>query len=174
MLRTLTLLLLSLLLGACGPESPPQSPVQPRLKVGDLFPILEVLDLQRQKATTAQFMGRPQVINIWATWCAPCRKELPALQRMHQAFERHNVAVIGISVDNDDHLVREFLIDRKIHFPNYLDADMHIANKVLGVTVFPATYLIAADGTIRDIIPGERDWDADLQRAQVLRALVGP
>lgn len=171
----LRLFLLSLIitsLSACGPQPPQQSPVKRLIKVGDPFPVLKLLDLNRNPVTTSRYQGRPLVVNIWATWCAPCRQELPALQRMQEKLREQAVAVIGVSVDSDDHLVREFLIDRKIHFENFLDVDMKVANEVLGVVVFPATYLVGKDGVVREVIEGEREWDSNLQMAQVLRAVL--
>jgi hypothetical protein len=67
--------------------------------------------------------------------------------------------LIGISVDADDHVVREFLIEHKVTFTNWQDADMHVARAVLGVRAFPSTYLISADGVVRRVVGGAQPWD---------------
>jgi hypothetical protein len=66
---------------------------------------------------------------------------------------------VGLSVDQDDHLVREFLIDRKIFFENYLDTHMSNANDLIGVRVFPSTFFIGADGRLLKVVEGWRYWD---------------
>lgn len=137
---------------------PPSSPAQ----VGDgaRFPNLQLTDLKGEPASTAQFAGKVLVLNVWATWCAPCRKELPSLQRLSEQLDPQRFAVVGMSVDADDHVVREFLIERKVTFTNLHDADMRVAHDVLGVRVYPLTYLISADGVVQRVIGGAREWDS--------------
>ena len=110
--------------------------------------------------STAQFVGKVLVLNVWATWCAPCRRELPSLQRLSDQLDPQRFAVVGMSVDADDHVVREFLIERKVTFTNLQDADMRVARDVLGVRVYPSTYLISADGVVQRVVVGSREWDS--------------
>ena len=100
------------------------------------------------------------VLNVWATWCAPCRKELPSLQRLSEQLDPQRFAVLGLSVDADDHVVREFLIERKLTFTNWQDPDMRVARSVLGVRAYPSTYLITADGSVRRVVGGAQPWDS--------------
>lgn len=135
--------------------------IQPALKVsvGQTFPELALVDVQGQSVSTRQYQGKSLVLNVWATWCAPCRKELPSLQNLQEHLAADEVVVLGMSVDADDHLVREFLIDRKIQFTSYMDPTMTVANEVLGIRLYPSTFLIGADGKLREVIEGERQWD---------------
>lgn len=148
-------LLLAFALTACEPP-PPNLRVVP----GSLFPKLQVTTLSGQPTTTAKYSGKVQVINVWATWCAPCRKELPALDRLADALDRDKFVVFGVSIDGDDHLVREFLIDRKVRFTSYLDAQQHMARGVLGVRAYPSTFLVGTDGKLREVVEGAREWDS--------------
>lgn len=136
----------------------PQTP-QAQLVAGARFPELRLINLKGEPVSTAQFAGKVLVLNVWATWCAPCRRELPSLQRLSEQLDPQKFVVLGMSVDADDHVVREFLIERKVTFTNWQDADMRVAQDVLGVRAYPSTYLVAADGTVRRVVGGAQPWD---------------
>lgn len=124
------------------------------------FPELQLTNLQGEAVNTAQFAGKVLVLNVWATWCAPCRKELPSLQRLSEKLDPRQFAVIGMSVDADDHVVREFLIERKVTFTNLQDADMRMARSILGVHAYPSTYLVNTDGIVQRVVGGAQEWDS--------------
>ncbi len=151
----LFLVLFVLLLTAC--EETPLPPL--KINKGEDFPAFNVKDIQGEPIAYQHQPGKVSIINIWATWCGPCRYELPSLQRLQEKLGHEKFSVIGLSVDSDDHLVREFLIDRKISYPNYLDTDMTIVNDTLGIRIYPSTYLVSSDGVVQDVIEGWREWD---------------
>lgn len=93
---------------------------------------------------------------------------MPSLQRLADQLVGKPYQVIGISVDSDRHIVREFLIDKKIHFRNYLDVSMSIANSQLGVRVFPSTFLIDGSGRLIDVVEAWRYWDEPGLVARIL------
>lgn len=124
------------------------------------FPQLQLTSLKGEAVNTAQFAGKVIVLNVWATWCAPCRKELPSLQRLSEILDPQFFAVVGMSIDADDHVVREFLIERKVTFTNLQDADMRVAREVLGVSAYPSTYLITAGGVVQRVVRGAQEWDS--------------
>lgn len=138
-----------------------------RLGVGDSFPEVVLPGLDRDDLLISQLRGKVVVLNVWATWCAPCRRELPSLQRLAEKLDPERFAVIGLSVDDDDHLPREYLIDRKIKLVSYIDREMKIVTETLGVQVYPDTYMIGVDGRLLINIEGEREWDS----AEVVAAL---
>lgn len=131
---------------------------QLKVQVGQTFPELDLVDLHGKPVSLKSFAGKPLVINVWATWCAPCRKELPSLQKLQKTLAADGVVVLGMSVDDDDHLVREFLIDRQVKFTSYMDPAMAVANDVLGVRVYPSTFLLDKQGRLKEVIEGEREW----------------
>ncbi len=152
--RNWLMLVLCLLAMSCS--KPP-----PELKVhlGERFPDLEVRDLRNNPQSIGMASGKIIVLNMWATWCAPCRHEMPSLDRLAGLLDESKFRVIGVSVDEDDHLVREFLIDRKIFFENYLDNNMRNTNDRIGIRVFPSTFFIGADGRLLKVVEGWRYWD---------------
>lgn len=135
--------------------------------VGQPFPEFQMKGLQGDIVSSRRFNGKALIINIWATWCSACRHELPSLQRLKNQLDPNKFVVFGITVDKDVHLVKEYLIDRKITFPNYLDKNMTISDGVLGVRLFPATFLVKSDGTLANVIEGWREWDNPELVAQI-------
>ncbi len=131
----------------------------PKLTLGEVVPDLALTDLKGQVVTLAAVSKKTQIINIWATWCAPCRYEMPSLDRLNNILEQENYVVIGVSIDDDDHLVREFLIERQIKFQNYLDLNMAEVKDKFGIRVLPSTFIVSPKGKLLKRVEGGRDWD---------------
>lgn len=124
-----------------------------------------------------RYDGKLVVMNVWATWCAPCRAELASLQRLNQRLDSDLAVVIGVSIDKDAAFVREYLRDTGVTFENYIDPQQSITRDVLGVELVPYTLLIGPDGSIKDRITGFQDWDkvdaAGLIKDQAFRVAGG-
>jgi len=118
---------------------------------GDLAPPLRLPDLDgRPVALPGAWAGRPVLINVWATWCAPCLHELPELQRFASTQGADGVQVVGIALD-DATLVRDFLQRVPVRYPILIDAPGRAdAGVVLGNPkgVLPYSVLIGADGRV--------------------------
>ncbi|HEY7117113.1 MAG TPA: TlpA disulfide reductase family protein, partial [Tepidisphaeraceae bacterium] len=84
--------------------------------------------------------GKPVLVNFWATWCAPCREEMPAMQRLYLKHRQRGFVLLGVSVDTDAALVKPFLERFKLTFPVALDTKMDLAN-AYGVRALPASFL---------------------------------
>jgi thiol-disulfide isomerase/thioredoxin len=136
-------------------QSLPPLKVQP----GQVLEELDVQDLKGQGRKLTLATGKVLILNVWATWCGPCRHEMPSLDRLSQKLDSNEFLVVGLSVDNDDHVVREFLIERKVSFSNYMDPTMTVANEVFGIRAFPSTFVFAPDGRLLEVIEGWREWD---------------
>lgn len=142
-----------------------QSPLH--LKVGEPLPALSLTDLDNKPRALELPAGKLVMINVWATWCAPCRHEMPSLQRLADKLGPERFTLLGISVDHDEHVVREFLIERKIRFPSLLDRNLAMASSVLGIRVFPSSFLVGPDGRVVRVIEGWRDWDSPEMLAEI-------
>lgn len=163
------LLLAGLVVGcavACG--EPVRVPAS-----GSMLPPLAFARLDGSAASSTDHAGRALVLNLWATWCQPCRAEMPSLQRLADAFAASDLEVIGVSVDEDLNLVREFLLRHAIRFPVYADTRQPAVRSMLAVGVYPTTWLVRRDGRIAEVVTGERDWaSADsLARIEALLAV---
>ncbi len=119
-------------------------------------PALDLTDLQGQRWTSETLKGRAVVLNFWATWCAPCKEELPSLQTLHE-LGGGNPLVLGINVRETASQVRRYLAATGLTLAVVLDPQAELAKRY-GVSVYPTTLLIAPDGQIRWRVLGEVDW----------------
>jgi peroxiredoxin len=102
--------------------------------------------------------GKPVLVNFWATWCAPCREEMPAMERLYLKHRERGFVLLAVSVDSDAALVKPFLERYKLTFPVALDARMDLAN-AYGVRALPASFLIDRNGYLTALALGPRAWD---------------
>jgi len=135
-------LVAALALAACeaGRRGPPA--------VGDPSPALEAVALEGGRPVSLQQLrGRPVLLNVWATWCHPCREEIPALQRIQQT--RPGLAVVGVSIDQagEEDAIRRFLRGFGATYTVWLDPEDRVSSTFATVGV-PTTFLIGADGTL--------------------------
>ncbi len=107
---------------------------------------------------TKDVKGRVVLINFWTTWCAPCRIEMPVLDKLYRQYKDRGFVVIGISNDLSDDVVRRFVRELDITFPILLDPDYEVSTKfrVMGL---PGTFIVGRDGLIRARGYGPREWD---------------
>ena len=138
--------------------SEPEQPLD-NLTLGEPFPSIVLTGLAGERVALDDYRGQVVLLNLWATWCEPCRREMPSLQALSDLLDAERFEVLGMAVDDDDHVVREYLIDKNIRFTSYIDHGRQIATETLGVTLFPYTLLIGRDGTLLRRIPGARHWD---------------
>jgi len=115
--------------------------------------------LNGAKTSSHAFHGKLLVLNVWASWCPPCRREMPSLERLSKSANSEHIAVAGISTDESVNAVREFVAKHSITFEIFTDTASNVAN-ILGARVYPETLLIAPDGKLIQRIAGERDWDS--------------
>lgn len=113
--------------------------------------------------STQIFRGKLLVLNVWATWCPPCRREMPSLERLSKNVDGRHIVVAGMSVDTDTNLAREFLDQNGITFRNFIDIDGKSA-PALSISIYPETLVVAPDGKILYRVVGERDWDSPAMR----------
>lgn len=119
-------------------------------QVGDPMPAITLPDLDGKRIDLKTFQGRPILINVWASWCGPCIKEMPELDRYARAQGEHGVQVIGLALDTPDG-VRDFLSRIPVAYPIVLDtpgpadASVWLGN---AKGVLPYTVLIGADGRV--------------------------
>lgn len=118
----------------------------------DLFFASTLLDANNTTQALAQYRGKTLVVNFWATWCPPCREEMPELSLLHTEFESKNVMVIGIAIDASEP-VNTFLKDEPVTYPILLAEDEGMAiGDSLGNDkgVLPYTVIIDSNGVIKN------------------------
>jgi thiol-disulfide isomerase/thioredoxin len=105
----------------------------------------------------AEYRGKALVVNFWATWCAPCRDELPSLERLRDALHGKPFEVLAVNVNEGESRVKRFLNEVPLRLPVLLDRDGE-AQRAWKVRGLPATFLLDREGVIRFWYLGELDW----------------
>ena len=132
--------------------------VPKELKQGDRFPDIALPSLDGYMTSFAAYPDVALVINFWATWCEPCRREMAGLEKLSKLFPPNELRVIGVSVDSDRNSASEFSLRYKLTIPMLSDSDQALSNGILRIPAFPITYLLRRDHNIARIIVGARDW----------------
>ena len=107
----------------------------------------------------SNFKGKPLIINVWASWCGPCRAEMASLQRLARRYNGIEFNVIGVSTDDYRNAAELFIKQTEITFENFLDSKLFLEN-MLGATTIPLTILVDANGRVLKKVRGSREWDS--------------
>jgi len=156
----------SLLLAACAPAlqalagDDPQAARKewPRKRA---TPAVELAGLDGPAWQLASARGRPVLLNFWATWCEPCRAEMPALQQLARAHQDQGLQLLAVNYKEGEPAVRRFLQATGLELPVLLDRD-GAAAKAFDVRIFPSTIGIDRQGRARFVVTGEFDWSSPL------------
>lgn len=117
-------------------------------------PDIELTTLDSTHVTTASLVGRVVLVNFWATWCPPCRVEMPGFQRVYDRFRADGFVVLGVSMDaGGSEGVRRFLAERNVTYPVAM-ATPETVRSFGGVRLLPTSYLIDRGGRIRNEVSG--------------------
>jgi thiol-disulfide isomerase/thioredoxin len=103
--------------------------------------------------------GRPMLLNFWASWCEPCRAEMPSLQQLAAQHEAKGLQVMAINFREGESAVRRFIAGTALRLPVLYDRD-GAAAKALGVHTFPSTVAVGRDGKAKFVVTGEVDWSS--------------
>jgi len=130
------------------------------VEVGDSAPDFSITTDSGRTITAASFGGKLLVLNFWATWCPPCVEELPSLNEFANRFAKAGVVVLGISVDSDEKLYRDFLAKARVSFLTARDPDRKISADY-GTFKYPESYIIDGKGKVLRKIISNQDWMSD-------------
>jgi len=120
-------------------------------------PALRALDLQGKTWQLADLRGRAVLLNFWATWCPPCRAEMPSLQQLAEIYGPEQLLVLALNVGEGPRRITQYLQSSGLNLTVLLDPQSEAA-KGWGANVLPTTILIDAEGRPRQRVRGEVDW----------------
>ena len=146
------------------------------VSVGSVAPPVQAttLDGTNRTRTLDDYTGKVVLLNVWATWCEPCKVEMPSIEKLHREFGPQGLAVIAVSVDDAgmEDRIRDFAKELGITF-EILHDPTRTTSGSYQITGYPETFIIARDGTIRKKVIGAADWSSEGNRA-LIRELLGP
>lgn len=128
------------------------------LGYGDLAPNFELETLEGEKRKLSDFRGEPVMINFWATWCPPCKAEMPDMERF---YKNHKVTIFSVNLtqqENSQKTVETFVDDYDLTFPIMLDKQIDVADTYLVQTI-PTTYILDSEGKIFHKMIGPMNYD---------------
>ena len=150
------------LVGIGSAAAPDILPVAMRngVKLGEPAPNFQLTDLKDRLMTLSDLHGKVVMLNFWATWCGPCRVEMPAMEQLYRMFSRKDFEILAVSIDAQGVAVtRPFQQEYHLTFPILHDADYRVG-LMYGVRSLPMTFLVDRQGVVRHQIFGARDWGA--------------
>jgi peroxiredoxin len=136
-------------------------------------PEFELRDLAGQSIRLRDFRGRVVLLNFWATWCIPCREEMPALETLSRELGPRGLAVIGVNFKETRAEIEPFVRQHALRFPMLLDTDGGTA-QLYQVFGLPATFVVDRQGMLVGTVLGIRDWVGPGARAYLGRLLAVP
>ena len=124
--------------------------------MGSPAPDFQLIDLQGNWQALPDYRGKVVLLNFWATWCGPCRVEMPSMERVYQDLKDEGFAILAISSDPQGSIVtRPFVADQGLTFPILHDSDYRVSGSY-GVRTLPMSFLIDQDGTLTQRVFGAR------------------
>ncbi len=126
--------------------------------VGGTLRDATLLGLNGQSRNLSSYRGRPLIINVWASWCGPCRQEMASFERLAWRNEKQYFAIIGISTDDYADRARSLLNDTNATISHFIDRDLQMET-MLGASRLPLTVFVDAHGKVLKRIYGAREWD---------------
>jgi peroxiredoxin len=137
---------------------------------GGPTPALRLPDLDGKEHALEAYRGKVVLINFWATWCKPCKDEMPSIERLRRSLDGRPFAVLAVNLAEPDSRVRRFLSEVPLGFPVLMDRDTAAA-RAWKARLLPATYIVGPDGRIRYSYLGELDWSREPVRQQIAELL---
>lgn len=130
------------------------------VQVGDEAPNFKLRDLAGNVMSLSQLRGKVVLLNFWATWCGPCRVEMPAMEQLYRTFPRGEFEILAVSTDPQGAAVtRPFQKRMGFTFPILHDSEYRVG-LTYGARTIPITFMVDRHGIVRQKIFGARDWDS--------------
>jgi thiol-disulfide isomerase/thioredoxin len=146
-------------------NAPDRGPAQ---TIGAELPALTLPALHGSQVSLQAFRGKDTLVNVWATWCGPCRREMPALSLLSHTMGP-KLTVVAIDQGEDAKVVDAYIREFKVAFPIYLDPDQRMGT-TLHLVGLPSSFFVDRNGVIKDAVDGEMTYQMMSDKAHALVA----
>jgi peroxiredoxin len=136
------------------------------LSAGSRAPEIELSDLSGKVVKLSDLKGKVVLVDFWASWCVPCKEELPVLEALHKKYAGDGLVIIGVNADSERDNMTKFLRRTKLSFTVVHDVDRKVAGRY-APTKMPSSYLIDRSGLVRYVHAGYRAGDADKLESEI-------
>ena len=131
------------------------------LEKGNLAPDFELTTLDGRKVKLSDYRGKKVILNFWATWCPPCRAEIPDMEKFYSSYKDKDIVILGVNLtkaEQDQTSVKSFIKEYRVTYPILLDKES-LAAEMYQVSAIPTSYIIDPQGTIIQKIVGPMDFE---------------
>ena len=139
---------------------------------GGATPALELRDVEGRLHRLGDYRGKVVLVNFWATWCEPCREEMPSMNRLRASLAGQPFEVLAVNLAESEARIRRFMEQVPLDFPVLMDRDGATA-RAWQARVLPISFVVGPDGRIRYSVVGEIDWTHERVRKAIV-ALMPP
>jgi len=160
-LKVITLIVLTsgLIISGCSSGAEP-----PEARVGSQAPDFQLNNLDGQSISLSDLRGKPVFINFWATWCPPCRSEMPYIQEIYEEWSGKGLVVLAINIGESPSQVEEFMESQNLSFPVLLDTGKNVAQKY-NIRGIPTSFFVDKDGVVQEKIIGAFPSKAAIEKS---------
>jgi len=166
MISILRMALLCLTVTAAAPSGAAELKPWP----GGPAPGLELRELDGRGHRLTDYRGKVVLVNFWATWCVPCRDEMPSIQLLKEKMAGRPFVVLAVNLDEPEARIRKFLSQMKVDFTVLLDPGKKAA-RAWEARILPASFVIGPDSRIRYSVVGDLDWSHELVVSRIAELL---
>jgi peroxiredoxin len=124
------------------------------LKIGDKAPDFELVDMNGKTHQLSDYQGQGVFLNFWGTWCKPCEREFPLMDKQYQVYKDKGVQILAVNIAESDFVVQQYIDQRDLTFPVLIDKTKSVMES-FNINPLPTTFLINSEGKIEKIITGE-------------------
>ena len=158
-----------MLAGLTPAEAAPGAAVPAMVETGQALPDVAMLGLNGADRRLSSYKGRPLLINVWASWCGPCRAEAASLERFAWSAAGQRYTVIGASTDDDRRAAERWLRQSNATLSHFIDREL-VLESLLGASTLPLTVFVDEQGRVLGRVRGAREWDSAASAQLVAQA----
>lgn len=126
------------------------------------LPVFKMTDKSGNMVDLTSFQGKKVFVNLWATWCPPCRREMPSIQKLYKSIDTSKVAFVMLALDDAFDKSKNYMVQQKLDMPLYYPAEN--MPEMFNVPGIPTTFIFNEQGQLIDKIEGSDDYDSDKYR----------